>query len=382
MWRMYNNRERPSCDTCHRMFFNSAKLRQHIDTVHSTKKRRRLPCTVPGCEKTFLHKGNVVRHVRTDHAQNPVRYPCTLCGKEFKLRCHLENHILTHTTEKHYKCATCGKSFAQMGHLKDHEKTHLDKSARDMSNCHVCHENFLSKLGLQRHIRVVHENWRNYPCTFCDKRFSCSSHLKDHVEARHVTNKELIRSCDKCEYKSYSKHNLANHRKRHNAANHRTTFLAGVYGIEEKVARETPYLRIMLTQDDGDTIMVAMAIGKSYHVAKNRYEVGNVYCFPRGMFEIRQRNVAIQSRSSYPFDLRFLNNSDKNESLKSHLPKRVINLAELLLMLTRTATGGEEAQGMTWVKRCSGFVYLEKLEKVRDQSKVQSLVGNVPGDTP
>ncbi|OXA44480.1 uncharacterized protein LOC110857680 [Folsomia candida] len=98
-----------------------------------------------------------------------------------------------------------------------------------------------------------------------------------------------------------------------------TTFLAEVCGIEEKLA-QTPYLRVMLTQDDGDTIMVAMAIGKAYHVAKNLYEVGKVYCFPRGMFKIRQRNVAIQSWSSYPFDLRFLNNSNKNESLKVSCP--------------------------------------------------------------
>ncbi|OXA44389.1 uncharacterized protein LOC110857477 [Folsomia candida] len=98
-----------------------------------------------------------------------------------------------------------------------------------------------------------------------------------------------------------------------------TTFLAEVYAIEERVvqsAQQTPYLRIMLTQDDGDTIMVALAIGKFYHVANKLYKVGQVYCFPRGMFEIRPRNPVFQSWSSYPYDLLFRNDSGENKSPK------------------------------------------------------------------
>ncbi|OXA44866.1 ABC transporter B family member 12 [Folsomia candida] len=91
-----------------------------------------------------------------------------------------------------------------------------------------------------------------------------------------------------------------------------STFLAEVCWMEEGVfqqsARPTPYLRVMLTQDDGETIMVAIATGNFYHVAKNLYQVGNVYCFPGGMFDIRPR-TAQDSCSSYPFDLWFLNDS-------------------------------------------------------------------------
>lgn len=96
--------------------------------------------------------------------------------------------------------------------------THLEKSSRDMLKCDVCPQTFLSRANLQRHIQVVHQNRRNYPCSFCNLRSSSSSHLKSHVEAKHVTNKEPIHSCDKCEYKSYSKGNLASHKRRHNAA--------------------------------------------------------------------------------------------------------------------------------------------------------------------
>ncbi|XP_021961681.1 oocyte zinc finger protein XlCOF26 isoform X1 [Folsomia candida] len=215
--RLHSNRKRPSCDTCHRELSTPANLRRHIDSFHSASEAHRFLCTFPGCEKTYQHIRSLLHHVRIEHAENAVRHSCKLCGKDFKTRPELEQHIPTHTTEKPYNCATCGKSFAHRGTMKGHEKTHLEKSARKVLQCHVCPQTFISKEGLRLHIRVVHENQKNYPCTLCDKRFSKSSNLKGHVEARHATNKELVHSCDKCEYKSHSKQYLAVHTIRHDA---------------------------------------------------------------------------------------------------------------------------------------------------------------------
>lgn len=121
MWGYHTNRERPSCVTCHRAFFNSTTLRNHIKRAHSTKERPRFPCSFPGCEKTFLNKIYISQHVKTEHAQTPILFACTLCGREFKLKNHLNNHFSTHTKEKSFKCATCGRSFALKMNLKNHE---------------------------------------------------------------------------------------------------------------------------------------------------------------------------------------------------------------------------------------------------------------------
>ncbi|OXA44636.1 PR domain zinc finger protein 4 [Folsomia candida] len=115
--------------------------------------------------------------------------------RKFKTRIELEAHIPTHRTEQRYHCTTCLRGFARKEHMKLHEATHLEQSARDVLQCDVCPRTFLSKLGRQLHIRAAHENQRNYPCTFCDKRFSQTSNLKHHVEAKHFANKE--QSCEK-----------------------------------------------------------------------------------------------------------------------------------------------------------------------------------------
>ncbi|OXA45235.1 hypothetical protein Fcan01_20153 [Folsomia candida] len=90
-----------------------------------------------------------------------------------------------------------------------------------------------------------------------------------------------------------------------------SSFLAEVCCMEEgflESARPTPYLRIMLTQNDGATVMVAIATGDFYDVAKSLYEVGKASWFPRGMFEIRPR-TSQDSWSTYPYELWFLNDS-------------------------------------------------------------------------
>ncbi|XP_021961416.1 GDNF-inducible zinc finger protein 1-like [Folsomia candida] len=134
-----------------------------------------------------------------------------------------------HSTREQPSCDTCHGVFSKLvglrldvkavhstpkGSMKIHEVTHLQKTTPDTLQCHVCPQAFLSRSALQRHIRVLHENRRNYPCTFCKRRFSISSNLKRHVAMKHAASKEKIHSCDKCEYKSHSKFNL---KQRHNA---------------------------------------------------------------------------------------------------------------------------------------------------------------------
>lgn len=159
-------------------------------------------------------------------------------------------HILTHTTEKANSCPTCGRRFSHITSLHRHEVERniprkyfvgqkiqeqlsypfgnvyfftgytfgkpTSGSTRRRFKCELCPRISLSRADLQKHVQVVHENQRNHPCTFCDKRFSTSSNMRRHVDARHSGNNEKIHSCDKCESRSNWKENLAHHARRHN----------------------------------------------------------------------------------------------------------------------------------------------------------------------
>ncbi|OXA47264.1 oocyte zinc finger protein XlCOF26 [Folsomia candida] len=217
----HTNRKLPTCQICRRVFFSSATLRGHMNAAHTTAARPRVRCTFPRCTKTYSSQNSLSNHVRGEHAQNPVRLRCKLCGREFKTRGCLEKHISYHTTEKPYKCATCGRCFARGEHLKIHEETHLEKSRRKIFHCGICPTTFVTKAGWKRHIVSSHGNQRDYRCAVCGKRFALQSYLKRHVENKHPVDEEKIHSCKKCEYKSHSKAYLANHVKRHNIANYK-----------------------------------------------------------------------------------------------------------------------------------------------------------------
>lgn len=106
------------CYFCRRKFKSKGELENHIVT-HTTE-REECPCSFTGCGKIFSKKSSLTNHVKMEHTENPVRFGCTLCDKEFKNRTCLNSHIATHTTEKAYKCTTCGRRLAGLSGLIRH----------------------------------------------------------------------------------------------------------------------------------------------------------------------------------------------------------------------------------------------------------------------
>ncbi|XP_035711616.1 histone-lysine N-methyltransferase PRDM16-like [Folsomia candida] len=87
---MHTKRDRPRCQICGRTYFNTPALKKHVESVHSSTNRPRFPCGFPGCDKSYLRKGDCRSHGRIEYSENPVRFRCKVCLKVFKIRQHLD----------------------------------------------------------------------------------------------------------------------------------------------------------------------------------------------------------------------------------------------------------------------------------------------------
>lgn len=85
-------------------------------------------------------------------------HKCTVCGKQFFQKCHLNRHLKQHTGKKTHFCLTCKRGFYQKSNLASHMLTHsTDKSVSHPFPCSCCQKRFTRKHGLLRHLTKQHK---------------------------------------------------------------------------------------------------------------------------------------------------------------------------------------------------------------------------------
>lgn len=176
------------------------------DKVASADKTKYCPL----CEKTFVKKYLLERHIRSHTGETP--YKCEECGKGFTRKDRLYTHARIHSGEKPYCCKECGKGFNQSSHLKTHIRIHTgDKPYK----CGICGKGFAQSHDRKKHERV-HTGERPYVCPLCGKDFSDNSQLWKHARTHDEDQEEgtlfKCRSCDKeYEYSSQLIHHMKEH---------------------------------------------------------------------------------------------------------------------------------------------------------------------------
>lgn len=169
------------------------------------------------CPHKAVKKYNVTQHVKIVHL-GIREHICRLCDRSFTEAANLRNHLRRHKGIKRFECEYCGIKKTTANEMTLHRNTHTKEKRW---SCELCPYETLMQGYLGNHMKSVHQKKivKNYYCTHCDKSFTTSGTLKDHMTT-HTGKKS--HACPECG-KTFNRPNLvAAHMKRHHKSKSKT----------------------------------------------------------------------------------------------------------------------------------------------------------------
>ncbi|KAM9311760.1 uncharacterized protein PAF06_009617 [Gastrophryne carolinensis] len=189
------------CTVCGKHFTKKTHLQSHR-RVHSGIR----PFACLDCGKRFTSNSTLVDHQRIHTGEKP--FICSECGRSFTKNSNLIDHQRTHTGEKPFACTACGKSFARSSNLVEHCKTHTGEKS---FMCTECGKGFSRSSTLAEH-QKIHSRGESYICSECGQCFTKNSSLVRH-QSIHTGQKPYI--CNECGKGFSSSSNLVRHHITH-----------------------------------------------------------------------------------------------------------------------------------------------------------------------
>ncbi|XP_026317310.1 zinc finger protein 77-like [Hyposmocoma kahamanoa] len=132
------------------------------------------------------NRSTVRDHYTSHHCNGAYQYFCPQCAKCFKRQASLRKHILHVHNKKRVMCDYCNKSYSGTHGLKNHLilRHPTEVSATKRPKNFICKECGMAFLS-PSHLRihsVKHSSARNFYCVECDKSFKTSVALKQHLK--------------------------------------------------------------------------------------------------------------------------------------------------------------------------------------------------------
>ena len=203
------------CEYCDKTFHDANDLKKHIyqnhhDEIQKDEYEKDYKCNI--CNKNLKSKVCINRHMKVVHGGSELKdyYKCELCSKKFISSRALQKHFASH-----HRC--CGKTFSIFELIKHAKNVHEDKEYQDIqrastvimplekelnnatekkviNKCDICSINLTGALDV--HIKIVHAVGKDQKCHLCGKKFSLSSHLKEHISTEHQCCGKSFKTAD------------------------------------------------------------------------------------------------------------------------------------------------------------------------------------------
>lgn len=200
----FHERDLYLCPTCNKEFVRRSHVVRHMAQSGCDGKATTIfPCEM--CDAKFTRKDNLVVHLRSQHILRKT-FSCKHCDYETKNFSKLVNHwhLLHSDTPKQFLCDHCGKSTSSRAAMTKHLEIHGEKKFY----CDVCGYNTFTIEVMRRHV-WTHVPNKPYKCNICNNSYIQRSQLERHLE-KHAGIK-----CSKCNQSFSSKSRLIIHQRDH-----------------------------------------------------------------------------------------------------------------------------------------------------------------------
>lgn len=134
------------------------------------------------CPQTFLRVILLRDHMREVHPDKPLKFMCPKCDETFHQKSQLDKHLTLHSPTSQ-NCNICNKTFANVYRLQRHMISHDESTDLRKFKCHECGKAFKFKHHLKEHIRI-HSGEKPFECANCGKRFSHSGSYSSHMTSK------------------------------------------------------------------------------------------------------------------------------------------------------------------------------------------------------